>query len=248
MIDYVFLEEYGKKISVLFAEDDINISRELGDLLKDIFYYVDVVNNGEDAILKYNSYYKENDKYYDLIITDIQMPKMNGIDLIKNIYQITNTQKIIVLSAHNEPEYLIELLNIGITQFILKPINYDNFLDVIYKISKDIYEHKNKDMKKEKIIKLSMDIKWDTENQQLYVNNELFKLTKKEFLLIKLLLKNPEKTYKNEEIMVYLWEDELEKDPDITNLKNLISRLRKKLPNLNIENIYSFGYRINTII
>jgi DNA-binding response OmpR family regulator len=248
MIDYVFLEEYGKKISVLFAEDDINISRELGDLLKDIFYYVDVVNNGEDAILKYNSYYKENDKYYDLIITDIQMPKMNGIDLIKNIYQITNTQKIIVLSAHNEPEYLIELLNIGITQFILKPINYDNFLDVIYKISKDIYEHKNKDMKKEKIIKLSMDIKWDTENQQLYVNNELFKLTKKEFLLIELLLKNPEKTYKNEEIMVYLWEDELEKDPDITNLKNLISRLRKKLPNLNIENIYSFGYRINTII
>jgi len=248
MIDYVFLEEYGKKISVLFAEDDINISRELGDLLKDIFYYVDVVNNGEDAILKYNSYYKENDKYHDLIITDIQMPKMNGIDLIKNIYQITNTQKIIVLSAHNEPEYLIELLNIGITQFILKPINYDNFLDVIYKISKDIYEHKNKDMKKEKIIKLSMDIKWDTENQQLYVNNELFKLTKKEFLLIKLLLKNPEKTYKNEEIMVYLWEDELEKDPDITNLKNLISRLRKKLPNLNIENIYSFGYRINTII
>jgi DNA-binding response OmpR family regulator len=248
MIDYVFLEEYGKKISVLFAEDDINISRELGDLLKDIFYYVDVVNNGEDAILKYNSYYKENDKYYDLIITDIQMPKMNGIDLIKNIYQITNTQKIIVLSAHNEPEYLIELLNIGITQFILKPINYDNFLDVIYKISKDIYEYKNKDMKKEKIIKLSMDIKWDTENQQLYVNNELFKLTKKEFLLIELLLKNPEKTYKNEEIMVYLWEDELEKDPDITNLKNLISRLRKKLPNLNIENIYSFGYRINTII
>jgi DNA-binding response OmpR family regulator len=248
MIDYVFLEEYGKKISVLFAEDDINISRELGDLLKDIFYYVDVVNNGEDAILKYNSYYKENDKYYDLIITDIQMPKMNGIDLIKNIYQTTNTQKIIVLSAHNEPEYLIELLNIGITQFILKPINYDNFLDVIYKISKDIYEHKNKDMKKEKIIKLSMDIKWDTENQQLYVNNELFKLTKKEFLLIELLLKNPEKTYKNEEIMVYLWEDELEKDPDITNLKNLISRLRKKLPNLNIENIYSFGYRINTII
>jgi len=103
-------------------------------------------------------------------------------------------------------------------------------------------------MKKEKIIKLSMDIKWDTENQQLYVNNELFKLTKKEFLLIELLLKNPEKTYKNEEIMVYLWEDELEKDPDITNLKNLISRLRKKLPNLNIENIYSFGYRINTII
>lgn len=70
-------------------------------------------------------------------------------------------------------------------------------------------------------------------------------MTKKELLLINLLLQVPEKTYTNEEIMFTLWNDDLESTSDIANLKNLISRLRKKLPNLNIENIYGFGYRLN---
>jgi DNA-binding response OmpR family regulator len=70
-------------------------------------------------------------------------------------------------------------------------------------------------------------------------------LTKKELHLIELLLQVPEKTYTNEEIMFALWNDDFDTIPDIANLKNLISRLRKKLPNLNIENIYGFGYRLN---
>lgn len=247
MIDYVFLEEYGKKISVLFVEDDENIANEMSELLSDIFYEVGVANDGVEAIEKYFNYYKTKGEFYDLIITDLRMPKMNGIELIRNIYKENPLQKVIVLSAHSESEYLMELVNIGISQFILKPIEYDSFLDVIFKISKTIYESKYIDAEESKVVKLSVDIYWDYENEHLFVNNENYKLTKKEYLLFELLLKNPEKTYTNEEIMTYLWKDE-EKNPDITNLKNLISRLRKKLPNLNIENIYSFGYRINTLI
>lgn len=247
MIDYVFLEEYGKKISVLFVEDDENIANEMSELLSDIFYEVAVANDGVEAIEKYFNYYSTKGEFYDLIITDLRMPKMNGIELIRNIYKENPLQKVIVLSAHSESEYLMELVNIGISQFILKPIEYDSFLDVIFKISKTIYEDKYIDVEESKVVKLSVDIYWDYENEHLFVNNENYKLTKKEYLLFELLLKNPEKTYTNEEIMTYLWKDE-EKIPDITNLKNLISRLRKKLPNLNIENIYSFGYRINTLI
>jgi len=61
------------------------------------------------------------------------------------------------------------------------------------------------------------------------------------------LLKIPDKTYTNEEIMDTLWKDSSDTDPDISNLKNIISRFRKKIPELDIENVYGFGYRIITI-
>ena len=80
------------------------------------------------------------------------MPNMNGIELIKKYLLNKSFSKVIVLSAHNESEYLMELVNIGIAQFILKPIDYNNFLDVIYKVSKMIYEINylnNKMIKKE---------------------------------------------------------------------------------------------------
>uniref|UniRef100_UPI004047B2DF response regulator transcription factor n=2 Tax=Aliarcobacter sp. TaxID=2321116 RepID=UPI004047B2DF len=248
MIDYVFLEEYGKKISVLFVEDDLGISKEMSLLLKEIFTEVEIAYDGREALKKYIKYSNENQKNYDLIITDIQMPNMNGIELIENIYKENPNQQVIVMSAHNESEYLMQLVNIGISHFILKPIEYDSFLNVIFKISKYIYEIKyQKSEEKQIFIKLNDGILWNKELKQLVVNNEFFKLTKKEFLLLDLLLKIPEKTYTNEEIIDYLWRDDFEKSPDINNLKNLISRLRKKLPSLNIENIYSFGYRLNFI-
>lgn len=88
---------------------------------------------------------------------------------------------------------------------------------------------------------------WNKELKQLYFNDELFKFTKKEFLLLELLLKTPEKIFVNEEIISYIWKEEFDKNPDISNLKNLISRLRAKIPSLKIENIYGFGYKIGVI-
>lgn len=249
MIDYIALEKYGRELSVLFVEDDEGISKEMNFLLGDIFTKVDSGFDGIEGLSKYNQYFQANEKYYDLLITDIRMPNMNGIELIKNIYSINPSQKVIVLSAHNESEYLMELVNIGIAQFILKPIDYNNFLDVIYKVSKMIYEDKllNNNDKKEisPLINITDELIWNKELKQLFLNNNIFKLTKKELHLIELLLQVPEKTYTNEEIMFALWNDDFDTIPDIANLKNLISRLRKKLPELNIENIYGFGYRLN---
>ena len=249
MIDYIALEKYGRELSVLFVEDDEGISKEMNFLLGDIFTKVDSGFDGIEGLSKYNQYFQANEKYYDLLITDIRMPNMNGIELIKNIYSINPSQKVIVLSAHNESEYLMELVNIGIAQFILKPIDYNNFLDVIYKVSKMIYEDKllNNNDKKEisPFINITDELIWNKELKQLFLNNNIFKLTKKELHLIELLLQVPEKTYTNKEIMFALWNDDFDTIPDIANLKNLISRLRKKLPELNIENIYGFGYRLN---
>ncbi len=249
-MDYILLEEYAKNISVLFVEDDENIRRETSELLSDIFQKnIDTAIDGKEGFEKYMNYYEKNGKYYDLVITDIKMPNLDGIELTKLIYKQNENQSLIVLSAHSESEYLMQLVNIGISQFILKPIDFDNFIDVVFKVSKHIHfqNYKNTKSQADKLIDLASNLKWDSNTKQLIRDEEIVKLTKKEFMLIDLLLKTPEKTHTNEEVLVYLWNDDADKTPDISNLKNIISRLRKKVPELNIENIYSFGYRINIL-
>ncbi|MDD3054949.1 MAG: response regulator transcription factor [Aliarcobacter sp.] len=248
MIDYISLEKYAKEISILFVEDDKGISKKMEILLYEIFSKIEVAFDGNEALEKYYNFYKANNEYPDLIITDIRMPNMDGIELIKHIYKENAHQKIIVLSAHNESEYLIELVNLGIYRFILKPMDYNNFFEIIFKVSKEIYMEKHKVLdNKEIFIKLNCDLIWNKELKQLYLNDKLLKLTKKEFLLIELLLRIPEKIFVNEEIISYIWKEEFNENPDISNLKNLISRLRSKIPALKIDNIYGFGYKIVTI-
>jgi DNA-binding response OmpR family regulator len=244
MLDYVLLEKYSKDISILFVEDDFSIRTETKELLEEIFSIVHVAVDGKDGLDKYLDFYKEHNVYYDLVLSDIKMPNMDGIDLINAIYKENSKQIVLVLSAHNESEYLMKLVNMGIRQFILKPLDYNNFLDVIFKINKDIYFENNKE-KTNDLIKLSSSLFWNKKNQELIDNNSVIKLTKKELILLSLLLKYPEKTHDNYEIISLMWEDDTNKSPDISNLKNIISRLRKKVPSLNIENIYSFGYKIH---
>lgn len=247
MFDYALLKKYSKEISILFVEDDKNIRIETKEMLEEIFSLVDVAVDGKDGLNKYLSFYQQNGFYYDLVLSDIKMPNLNGIELIKSIYKQNDKQIVLVLSAHNENEYLMELINIGIRQFILKPLDYNDFLNVIFKINRDIYFQKNKE-KETNIIRVSKNLIWNKNNEELIENNKIIKLTKKEHLLISLLLKSPEKTYNNEEIITFLWIDDFDKTPDITNLKNIISRLRKKVPSLNIENIYGFGYKLHILI
>ncbi|MGB1226935.1 MAG: response regulator transcription factor [Poseidonibacter sp.] len=244
MVDYVLLEKYSKDISVLLVEDEPKIRNEMIDLLNDIFNNVKSAVDGEDGLKQYIEYHEQNNTYFDIVISDIKMPNMDGIELTKHIYKLNKKQAVIILSAHNENTYLMELINIGIKQFILKPIDINNFIEVIYKISKEVFLKRNTSNTKENNqIILNDELYWDKHLSQLIYKEEIIKLTKKEFLLITLLLCVPEKTFTNEEILNHVWSED-DAVVNINNLKNLISRLKRKISILNIENIYSFGYRL----
>ena len=147
-----------------------------------------------------------------------------------------------------EKEYLVELINIGICKFILKPIDYETFLDDIFNISKTIYEKSQvSNVKNSNRIYLNDELYWDKYTKQLFSNNSVVKLTKKEFILIELLILNGNTIYSNDRIINYLWEDYSDFDIQIINLKNIISRLRKKIPSLNIQNNYGFGYSLEIL-
>lgn len=245
MLDYVLLEKYAKDIKVLFVEDDEAIRKEVYELLLNVFPNVDIAVDGEDGLKSYLDFYKKEKAFYDLIITDIKMPKLDGIELSKKIYENNKEQELIVLSAYNDKEYLMKFINMGISQFITKPIQVDEFINVIFNISEKIYLKKPKEKIEEIIeIYLNKNLFWNKETKKLTNNEENIKLTKKEILLIDLLLKE-QRTYSIDEIIKNLWLDDEDIIADSKNLKNIIFRLKKKIPELKINNIYGLGYSLD---
>lgn len=136
MVDVKELKVYSQDLKILYVEDDDNLRVKTTQLLGHLFENVATAENGQIGLEKYKS------GTFDIVITDINMPVMNGIDMIANIKNINETQTIIVTSAHDESEYLLKLVKLGIENFILKPIELDAMLSVMYKISKRIYNDK----------------------------------------------------------------------------------------------------------
>jgi len=128
------LIEFSKPLSVLYVEDDIGIRDNYTKLFSEFFSLIDCADNGQEGLEKFKQ------KKYDLVITDINMPKMNGIEMIEHIIKDTPDQSIVVTSAHNESHYLMELIELGIESFLIKPINFTKMLFVLHRSCKRLSE------------------------------------------------------------------------------------------------------------
>ena len=243
MISYDNVFDLTKGLNLLYVEDDTSLLKETGEVFENLFSRVDTATNGEDGLKKYLSFFENHLKYYDIIVTDISMPKMNGIELIRRIYKINGNQAIIVISAHSESGYLIELVNIGVEQFLIKPHSYNTILDVLYNTSIKILKLKEIFDDNTNEIKLNNDFLWDKINSVLFHSGENIQLTKNEILLMQIFIKNRYKISTLQEIFNTLWGDNLHLASTET-LKSIISRLRKKIPTVTIENVYGMGYRL----
>jgi putative nucleotidyltransferase with HDIG domain len=95
--------------------------------LKKIFLHVDSAEDGEEGLEKF----KQSE--YDLVLSDISMPKMDGVEMIKAIKTIKADQEIVIISAYSDSRYLIDAIALGVSEYILKPIDYDRMNDVLYK-------------------------------------------------------------------------------------------------------------------
>lgn len=130
------LREIGFEMRILLVEDDVIIQQQLKTFLHRFFGHVDTADHGMEALELYNRH------GYDLIITDLTMPLMGGIELSANIRTMNPNQKILVVSAHSESDKLIELINIGVDGFMLKPIEMGRVLHILIRTCQSIYDHK----------------------------------------------------------------------------------------------------------
>jgi CheY-like chemotaxis protein len=154
------LRKYSYKQSVLIVDDEELIITMLERKLKRYFKRVDTAANGKEAIDKCKNY------NFDLIISDIKMPVMNGIMFLKEIRKKDLNKRVIFMSAYDENEYFIELLNNGADGFLLKPNTEEQLLYLLYKNCKVIHQeklnqalYKELDEKNTKLTKINLKFK-----------------------------------------------------------------------------------------
>ncbi len=241
MINIKELTRCSKELNVLYVEDDKFFAQDTTEILENFFSCIDLAVNGEDALKKYLQYFNKNQTYYDIVITDIFMPKMNGLELTKSIYTYNDTQSIIVISAHNEAEYLLEFINIGIEYFIVKPFDISEIMNVLYKSSKKIYDSKVIVISDK--IDLVNNFTWDKKTSSLYHQSNFIHLTKKEISFLEIIIANLYTISTINYILNTIWEDRMG-TATVNMLNPIISRLKKKLPDELVQSIYGIGYKI----
>lgn len=131
------LKKFGENLSILYAEDDKDTSVVVTSILKDIFSKVTSVNNGQEALdeIQKNS--------YDIVLTDIQMPIIDGLKLSQSIKSIDKSTSIIILTAYEETKYYSKAIDIGVDNFVLKPVKSEQLFDVLYRVAKKITDEKD---------------------------------------------------------------------------------------------------------
>ncbi len=216
-----------KNLKVLFVEDEESIRISLKKAIGDEFRQFTIAKDGEEGLGKFT------DGKFDLIISDISMPKMSGLQMVTEIRKISTNIPIILLSAYSEKEKLLQAIDIGVNKYMIKPIDLEELLDSISTIIKQ--------NRKNNPIQLQNSYLFDMEKKILYHDTTTVRLTKKELLLVTLLINNIGKTVLKEDIKSSLWGHQ---NSDDTLLRALIKRLRSKTNKNLIENFPGLGYKI----
>ncbi len=227
-----------KTISLLYIEDDLDIREIYLDSIKE---EVDVVYFASDGEEGYESYLTNKP---DIILLDINMPKLDGLSLAKKIRENDVNVKIIITTAYSEQDKLLQAIELYLIKYILKPIDPTTLKEAIQKAKREIALQQEE----EKLIYM-LDEKtvWDFEAEKLYKNGVEVKLTKNERRLLKLLSTDKDKVFTFFDIFNHISYDDFDKEYDANQVRALVKLLRKKVPRESIINIYGEGYRFNPI-
>lgn len=182
MQNLIELRDLAKGITVLYVEDNDIARKKTYNLFKKIFKEVHTASNGQDGLALYMKH------KFDLVISDIVMAKLNGLEMVISIKQVYKSQRVIFLSSYADINFLTQAIELGVDGFIFKPIVHDKLFDVLYKIL--------------------MQIKYTRENIQYKTNLEdLVKqrtkeLEEKNIILLKSLEEVKKAKYLKEEMMI----------------------------------------------
>jgi DNA-binding response OmpR family regulator len=219
---------------ILVVEDEYKLSEMVSDRLRKEKYTVDVANDGETGL------YKALDGIYDLVILDIMLPKVNGIDILKEIRSNNINSKVIMLTAKGELDDKLLGFKSGANDYISKPFHIDELIArVNVQLRNNIEE--NKDITYGDLI-LNID-KSEIINKN---TKESVSIINKEFQLLEYFMRNPEQVLSKEMIYDKVWGTDNESFSN--NLEAYLSFIRKKLKlidsKVNIKSLRNIGYKM----
>jgi len=217
---------------VLVVDDDKNISEIIGIYLMNAGYEIKKVYNGKQAL----SVYEEIKP--DLVLLDIMLPGMDGVEVLKGIRK-NNSTPVIMLTAKGDTFDKVLALELGADDYIVKPFEPKELLARVKAVMRR-YNHEDKDVKSLTYENLVIDIKSYT---TLY-NGEDVKMPPKEFELLHYLASNKNKVFTREQLLCEVWGYDYPGDSRTVDVH--IKRLREKIkggPNWQIETVWGVGYK-----
>jgi DNA-binding response OmpR family regulator len=224
------------KISILLAEDDINLGFVIADQLRAEGYHVSLTTDGVEALKRFN------EQLYHLCIFDVMMPKKDGFTLARDIRQINSDVPILFLTAKSMTEDKIEGFNAGGDDYLTKPFSVEELNLRIKSLLKRV--NIRTEIPEDKVFSVSTFI-FDTENLTLTLNGTTQSLTKKEAQILKILCKFKNQVLPREVILNAVWGQD---DYFVgRSLDVFITKLRKYLKEderIQILNIHGVGFKL----
>jgi DNA-binding response OmpR family regulator len=218
-----------KSLTVLYAEDEEGIRRNIADSLSYYVKEVIEVSNGQEAFEAYKEYQP------DIILTDIHMPILDGIELVKQIRQEDRYIPVIMITAHTDKKYLLEAVELKMEKYIVKPVDIDELFEVLKKCIEQLH------INRQVILEVDEDYCYDYDKKELMYKSKPIILNKKEMTFLEFLISNQNRMVTYEELQEYVWADDVMTD---SALRSLVRNLRKKLPTDMILNLSGVGYRL----
>lgn len=217
-------------VSILYADDATTARSHYAEFLGHLFHDVYEARDGEEALALYEKHHP------DIMLLDVEMPKMNGLEVAEKIRRADKQTRIIIATGYVNEERLIQAVELGLTRFLPKPFGRKSFKETL---EKAVLELDNKHY-----IDLGSGYLWNSSTYELLHQGKQVKLTSYERAFLILLSSKPEQVFQNYTIEHHLWPGGYDEDTS-PRLKALIKRIRKKLPDDCIENVYGEGYKLN---
>lgn len=218
---------------VLIIEDEIKIATFMKNGLKQERYEVDLETNGRDGLeLAMNT-------QYDLILLDVMLPGMNGIDILKELRANNYNVPVILISALDSTEDRVNGLDFGADDYISKPFSFDELAARIRAILRRTQKHKSTKLH-------AGEVTLDTVTHLAYRDNKEIELTTKEYSLLMFLMLHKNKVLTRNSITQNVWREDIDKDSNVIDVyvKKLRSKIEKKGTRPTIQSIRSVGYRL----
>jgi len=219
-----------KNYTILYVEDEPSIQNNIQEYLEGFFKEVYVASDGKEGLEKYL------EQKPQVLLLDIDIPYMDGLTLAKKIRRNDKNVSIIMITAFTEQEKLLRATELKLLKYLVKPLDLVVFQKTLGLLAEELcftFGHN---------IFLSKGYVWHRDNKQLIHKKNIIKLTAKEQHLLDLLVKHKNNSLAFEDIIAEVWEDEFDREISVNCVKNVVSSLRKKLPNNVIKSIYGRGY------
>ena len=216
--------------TILIVDDEEQVRKNIVAYLKLTYTNILEASNGYEA---YNIYKKES---LDLMITDIQMPKMDGLTLIETIRKENTDLPIVVISAYTDKDKLLRAVKLGLVDYVVKPIARNTLNNLIDKVT-----HMSKDENTNVKVALGEGFVFDMEHKLLYKNNEIVMLSKQLRVLLMEFIHHKNRVLSSVDIYFYI-HDGFDSEYSNGLVRNLVFKLRKILPKDMITNVYGGGY------